>query len=197
MTHYVAFLRGILPTNPNMRNEKLREVFERLGFSNVQTVISSGNVLFESPSTDVKILETRIEKSLTEDLGLKSAVIIRSQEELEALIKKNLFKNFEDTPTSRLNVTFLKNTSDTKLTFPYSPEDGSYQLLSLHDQAVCSVIDLSGSKTPALMSWLEKEFGKQITTRTWKTVHRILAKWDSHVIPSRLYQHGQVKKGIQ
>lgn len=40
---YVALLRGIAPTNPNMRNDKLREVFEKPGFKNVQTVISSGN----------------------------------------------------------------------------------------------------------------------------------------------------------
>jgi hypothetical protein len=28
MKQYVAFLRGIMPSNPNMRNEKLRGVFE-------------------------------------------------------------------------------------------------------------------------------------------------------------------------
>lgn len=42
MTTYVALLRGIVPLNPNMRNEKLRGVFEKLGFTNVRTVISSG-----------------------------------------------------------------------------------------------------------------------------------------------------------
>jgi hypothetical protein len=28
------------------------------------------------------------------------------------------------------------------------------------------------------MRWLEKEFGKEITTRTWKTVGRILKRMD-------------------
>jgi uncharacterized protein (DUF1697 family) len=51
---YVALLRGIGPSNPNMRNEKLRGVFEKLGFDNVQTVISSGNVLFQTPTKDMK-----------------------------------------------------------------------------------------------------------------------------------------------
>jgi hypothetical protein len=41
---YVALLRGIMPTNPNMKGEKLKAVFEGLGFSNVHTVIASGNV---------------------------------------------------------------------------------------------------------------------------------------------------------
>jgi hypothetical protein len=42
------------------------------------------------------------------------------------------------------------------------------------DGAICSVIDLTGSRTPDLMLRLEKQFGKEITTRTWKTVERIL-----------------------
>jgi hypothetical protein len=40
------------------------------------------------------------------------------------------------------------------------------------------VIDLTSAKTPDLMRWLEKEFGKEITTRTYKTVQRILKKLD-------------------
>lgn len=49
MTQYAAFLRGVAPTSPNMHNKKLRSVFEGLGFTNVTTVISSGNIIFESP----------------------------------------------------------------------------------------------------------------------------------------------------
>jgi hypothetical protein len=48
----------------------------------------------------------------------------------------------------------------------------------MYGGANCSVIDLTGSKTPDLMVWLEKQFGKQITMRTWKTVGRILGKLD-------------------
>jgi acyl carrier protein len=43
----------------------------------------------------------------------------------------------------------------------------------MYDGAICSVIDLTSAKTPDLMLWLEKQFGKEITTRTWKTVERI------------------------
>ena len=68
MQKYVALLRGIGPGNPNMRNDKLRGVFEKLGFANVQTVISSGNVLFDPPAggpfKNAKKLEATIEKAL-------------------------------------------------------------------------------------------------------------------------------------
>ena len=175
---YVALLRGIGPLNPNMRNEKLRGVFEKLGYHDVQTVISTGNVLFETDSRDTKALEAAIEKALPAQLGFTSTTIIRSLEQIQDLVDKDPFKGFEDTQTSRLNVTFLKGASGTKLTFPYAPADKTYHFLGLYDGALCSVIDLDSAKTPDLMGWLDKQFGKENTTRTWKTVGRILKKFN-------------------
>jgi len=92
MTKYVALLRGIGPSNPNMRNDKLRALFEKLGFSHVQTVLSSGNILFESRSKNAKKLEEAIEKALPKEFGFTSTTIIRSQAQLQKLVNKNPFK---------------------------------------------------------------------------------------------------------
>jgi uncharacterized protein (DUF1697 family) len=174
MTKYVALLRGIAPTNPNMRNDKLRGVFENLGFENVKTVISSGNVIFESPSRSAKRLEETIETALPEHLGFTSTTIIRSQRQIEKLVDKNPFQGMEHSQKSSLNVTFLKKKRRTEIKFPHKIEDRDYELLGMYNGAICSVIDLTSAKTPDLMVWLEKKFGKEITTRTWKTVERIL-----------------------
>ena len=174
MTKYVALLRGIAPTNPNMRNDKLRGVFEKLGFENVKTVISSGNVIFESPSRSAAKLEASIEKALPEQLGFTSTTILRSQGQIKRLVDQNLFKGMEHSQKSSLNVTFLRKKRKIDLKFPYKVENRDYTLLGMYDGAICSVIDLTSAKTPDLMVWLEKQFGKDITTRTWKTVERIL-----------------------
>lgn len=174
MTTYIALLRGIAPTNPNMRNEKLRGVFEQLGFTNIRTVISSGNVIFESPSPRVKQLEAGIEKAVSEELGFNSTTIIRSKNQIQRFVDANPFHGMTHSQTSYLNVTFLKQKTTVDLTFPYNVKDRAYRLLGMYDGAICSVIDMTSSKTPDLMIWLEKQFGKEITTRTWKTVERIL-----------------------
>jgi uncharacterized protein (DUF1697 family) len=176
---YVALLRGIGPSNPNMRNEKLRGVFQELGFQNVQTVITTGNVVFESPSRDVKSLETAIEDAIQRQLGFSSTTIIRSHQQLRRLAGNNPFGSIEDSPTSRLNVTFLKKKRKSNLRFPYHAEKKGYTVVGMHGREVCSVVDLSGATTPDLMAWLEKQFGKEITTRTWKTVAKILNRLDS------------------
>jgi uncharacterized protein (DUF1697 family) len=157
-----------------MRNDKLRGVFENLGFENVKTVISSGNVIFESPSRSAKKLEETIESALPEQLGFTSTTIIRSQGQLKNLVDKNPFQGMGHSQKSSLNVTFLKKKKRPDIKFPYKIEDRDYELLGMYDGAICSVIDLTSAKTPDLMVWLEKKFGKEITTRTWKTVERIL-----------------------
>jgi uncharacterized protein (DUF1697 family) len=173
---YVALLRGIGPGNPNMRNEKLRGVFENLGFGNVRTVISSGNVLFDSSSSAVRALETQIEEAISDQLGFTSTTIIRSRKQIQALVDRDPFGAVEHTNKTHLNVTFLKRKPKKAWRFPYRPKDRDYTVLDIYDRDICSVIDLTSARTPDLMAWLEKEFGKEITTRTFNSVGRILRK---------------------
>lgn len=176
MTKYVAFLRGIGPGNPNMHNEKLRGVFESLGFNNVRSVISSGNVLFESNLKDTKKMEKMIEDAWPVQLGFTSTTIIRSLEELESLIALSPFNGLEHTPKTNLNVTFLKSEPLRLPTLPYAPEGKGYSVVNIAPKTLFSVVDLNNAKTPDLMTWLEKQFSKKITTRTWKTVNRVVEK---------------------
>jgi uncharacterized protein (DUF1697 family) len=169
-------LRGIGPTNPNMRGEKLRGVFESLGFGNVQSVITSGNILFESDVTDVAKLETMVETALPEQLGFTSTTIIRSQAELQMLVDANPFPGMTQGRETYLTVTFLKHPPTEVPKFPYKPESQGYEVFKLYDRAITATLDQTHEKTPNLMRYLEKQFGKQITTRTWNTVNRLLKK---------------------
>ncbi len=157
-----------------MRSEKLRKVLENLGFQNVRRVLASGNVLSRSRSLNRRTLETTIETALLGQLGCSSVVIVRSREQLLQLVAGDPFRGFKDAPSSRLNVTFLKNPPRAGPKFPYWASDRTYGLLVLDDGAICSVVNRSGATTPDPMRWLEKHFGREIATRTWNTVGRIL-----------------------
>lgn len=175
---YVALLRGITPGNPSMRNEKLRTVFEEIGFTNVKTVISSGNVLFETDNKDAGALEKAIEKALLKQLGFHSTTIVRSRLELQKIVDQNPFENDNHTSKNYLTLTFIKRKARFPYELPYTPEGKSYTFVNFIDNTVFSVVDTTAAKTPDLMTWLEKQFTKDITTRTWKTILRILQKWD-------------------
>lgn len=177
MKRYVALLRGIGPGNPNMRNDKLRGFFASLGLSNVQTVISSGNVVFETELTDMKSLETKIENALPEALGFHSTVIIRSKEELQKLVADNPFEGKVHSRETYLFVTFTKTQPTTNIQFPYKPTNNAYVVFGIYGREICSIADLTNTKAADLMRWLEKEFSIQITSRTYNTVERILKKF--------------------
>src|SRR3954451_4103174 len=85
MPRYIAFLRAINVGGHNVKMAQLRALFEELGFSNVETFIASGNVIFDSPATDVQALEQQIENHLQTALGYAVATFLRSTAELAAV----------------------------------------------------------------------------------------------------------------
>jgi uncharacterized protein (DUF1697 family) len=178
MTKYVAMLRGIGPGNPNMTKEAFTSFFEGLGFTGVQVVLASGNVIFENPSTDAIALTERIEKSLPEKLGFSRSVILRSEAELQHLIDQDPFAGIEHhhNKEAYLLITFFRNTPGTVPELPYSPEGKRFTLLGQIDASLYGSVDLTGTKTPNYMAWLEKQFGKDITSRTPKTIRLILTR---------------------
>jgi uncharacterized protein (DUF1697 family) len=176
MAKYAALLRGIGPSNPNMHQKKLVGVLEDLAFSNVQAVISSGNVIFESPSRDTTTLEAKIEKAWPEKLDFNSTTIIRSQEQLQKIIDSDPFKGLEHGRASYLMVTFFKNPTKIPFKLHYQPPNKPYKLIGALDGALFTVTDNSQIPTTDLMTWLERQFGKEITSRTYLTVQRILKK---------------------
>ncbi len=174
MTTYVALLRGIGPINPNMRPAKLKEAFEAMGFEDVRTVISSGNVVFSSSSRSPASLEKKIEKALPKLLGFSSTTIVRSKEDMDALLKKNPAKGIVHGTKSYLLVTFLKNPSAKLRTFPR--KGPGYRVLGVYKREVCFAIDMKSGHASDVMTMTERELGKTITSRTWKTVERIATK---------------------
>jgi len=178
MTKYVAMIRGIGPGNPNMTGGKFKSFFEELGFTNVQAVLASGNIIFESPSRNTNTLSERIEKSLPK-LGFSRTVIVRSQLETQHLIDLDPFKGIEQNHNKNmyLLITFFRQAPVIKFALPYTPENKPYTLLGKIDNAVYGSVDLSLNKTPDYMAWLEKQFGKDNTTsRTPKTIRLILSR---------------------
>jgi uncharacterized protein (DUF1697 family) len=174
---YAALLRGIAPSGPNMTNDTLRGVFEGLGYEHVASVLASGNIVFDSEESDVPALEHRIEGALTSQLGIRSRTIIRSHAELRALVDSDPFPDLTHGPGTYLTATFLK--------YPHPgavlprPPDPSIRIVG-YDRSARVVLAITDStvpgQAPTFMTWLERTCGKDITTRSWLTVQRVVRK---------------------
>jgi uncharacterized protein (DUF1697 family) len=88
--------------------EKLRSLFEAIGFADVETFIASGNVIFESPSKNAATLERKIEQRLEAALGYEVATFIRTPAELKAVAAHAPFGEGVPRAGHTLFVAFLK-----------------------------------------------------------------------------------------
>jgi uncharacterized protein (DUF1697 family) len=156
--------------------EDLKKAFASVGCKNIRTLLNSGNVIFEASKSDPATLTEKLEQGLKRKFGFGIPVIIRISAELQALEKSEPFIGIEVTPQTRLYVSFLSEKSQSKLKLPYQSPKKTYRILSASAREVCTVLTLSpNTQSTDLMSVLEKEFGKKITTRNWNTVEKILA----------------------
>jgi len=109
MPRYIAFLRGINLGKRRIKMDRLRTLFEELGFEEVRTFIASGNVLFESTVGDDLKLAHQIEYQLEKSLGYKVDTFVRTQDEIAVITAFNPFPKTDlEHPTNTIHVGFLK-----------------------------------------------------------------------------------------
>lgn len=171
---YVALLRGInVGGHHKVPMAALKDVFEAMGFTSVKTILNSGNVLFETEKTLEKPLELEIADQLAGTFGFPIPLWIGESIALQNIIERDPFQGIQVHRDIRLYVSFIKKAPNEKLSLPWVSPDNSFRILALSDGMICSVLDLSISKTTLAMNVLEKLFNKDITTRNWNTVLKL------------------------
>ncbi|MDP3434962.1 MAG: DUF1697 domain-containing protein, partial [Bacteroidota bacterium] len=107
---YISILRGInVGGNRKILMKDLKVLFEKLGFSKVETYIQSGNVIFESnQNNSTTDMEQNIQHAITEIFGFDVPVIVRTAEEWAESIVNNPFWKEPNADINRLHLTFLK-----------------------------------------------------------------------------------------
>ncbi len=90
---------------------ELRELVTRQGYRNVTTYVNSGNVVFDSASTDPLTIAADIEAALRETIGQPVPVVVRNAAEIAATVGNNPFPERVPEPTT-LHVSFLGATPD-------------------------------------------------------------------------------------
>lgn len=111
MPRYVAFLRALNVGGQHVvRMDALKRRFERLGFTEVETFIASGNVVFSARSA--KGLDAKIAGALEAALGYEVATFVRTLEELAAAAAHEPFPKSERETAARILVGFLSRELD-------------------------------------------------------------------------------------
>ena len=92
MTTYIGLLRGInVGGNKMVAMADLRDMITKIGFSDVKTLLQSGNVVFRAAAKVPAKLESQLEAELEKRLGLKVEFHVRTADEWRAVIAANPF----------------------------------------------------------------------------------------------------------
>ena len=169
MPTYAAFLRGVSPLNAKMAD--LKQCFEAAGFGRVKTVLGSGNVVFDSRKAARTSLERRIEAAMQKSLDRVFATTVRSIEELAVLQAADPYASFKLPSKAKRVVTLLRAKPTVKVKLPVELDDA--QILCVKGTELFSAY-VPNTKGPVFMALIEKTFGKDLTTRTWDTIGKVV-----------------------
>lgn len=170
MCRRIAFFRGInVGGNNVLPMKELKTAMLELGLDNVQTVIQSGNVVFEAKSSTVNLKED-ICKLISERFGFKPKLIIFSADELKRIFDATPYKSDEG---KHLHYFMMQN----------SPSNPNFTLLEKNkvESEVYRLIDNvlyrhapNGIARSKLVKTVEKAMGLVVTARNKNTLCRLL-----------------------
>jgi uncharacterized protein (DUF1697 family) len=154
----------------NAKMPELKKAFESAGFTDVKTILSSGNVVFSARGASEASLQRRAEAAMTERLGRTFLTIIRPIDVLRAILASDPYHAFRLAPAAKRIVTFLRHRPTSTVALPIERE-GARILVVKGGNAFGAYV--RNPKGPVFMALIEKTFGKETTTRTWDTVAKV------------------------
>lgn len=176
MNRFIVLLRGInVGTARRIAMAELRELTQTAGFSNVRTMLNSGNMVVDAPDD---LSEADVAASITSaiaaQLQLDVPVAIRTVAELEAVLKYNPFAKVATNPR-RYSVTFLTAAADGAALSeikhkPYFPDR-----FELHRRELYMWLEHGYSSSALAKAIADAPVGDAATNRNWNTLTKLHA----------------------
>lgn len=172
MPRYVALFRGInVGKAKRIAMADLRVLLDKLGYTNVSTLLNSGNAVFTGGAESTRQHAERIRSAVLKKLQVDALVIVKSQQQIAGIVAGNKLEKIATDP-SRLLVAV---TSDAKALAGIGPLAeagwGDEQIhLGKHAAYLWCANGILDSKAAVA---LLKKLDKTGTTRNWATLNKI------------------------
>lgn len=175
MAKCISILRGInVGGNRKILMKDLIPLYEKLGFSKVETYIQSGNVVFQSDQCWSNAdLEAKIQQVIAETFGFQVPVIVLTDAEWTKSVANNPFWKEKDADIEKLHLTILKNEPSQDLVkkileFEFIPD--RYEIAG---RSIFIYCENGYGRTKITNDFFEKKLKTPATTRNWKTVMKL------------------------
>ena len=176
MARYVALYGSINVGGNRLTMADLRAAFEAEGFAKVETVVASGNVLFEHPERPDEGLEEKLTLMMRHRFAMNSAALVRSRDGLAAAIAENPFG--ADGQENFVHTMFLDGPVDADAFAALEAGHDGPERIAAGDRAVHIDYVESAGRSRLTGAFIERRLGRKGTARNLRSMRRILAKMD-------------------
>jgi len=166
----IALLRGVnVGGNKKVPMARLRELMEELGYSDVQTYVQSGNVVFSGRQRSEKHLESALEQTF----GFPVPVVLRTRDELAKVVRANPFGRVATDPSKYVVVFCAEKAKVALEAADFAPEQFAVEGTEIY---LWLPAGMAGSELAKLLA--AKPIGTKSTARNWRTVETLLVLAD-------------------
>jgi uncharacterized protein (DUF1697 family) len=174
MTRYAAFLRGVNVGGVNLKMAEVATALTDAGFSDVTTVLASGNVLLTS-GAKVAAVRSKAEKALRDAFGYDAWVLAYAVDAVRAVSEAFPFDREVDGHHSY--VTFVTDAEVLDELAALAEDAGPDERIERGDGVVYWQVPKSGTLDTTIGKTMgKKRYKSSTTTRNLRTIDKVLAK---------------------
>ncbi len=175
MKRYIALLRGINVSGQKLiKMDTLKDLFIGLNYSEVNTYLQSGNIVFSTKGIDQQLIANEIEAEILKVFDFEVPVLILTMDELEKIVKNNPFTHHFDKDPAYFHITFLRSL----------PANIDFKVIDKNVQADEEVVIVDCviylycphgyGRTKLTNNFFENKLAIGATTRNWKTCNELI-----------------------
>jgi len=174
MNTYLSILRGInVSGQKSIRMKYLKDLYENLGFEEVQTYVQSGNVVFRTPDLKPGELAVKISRQIEKEFGFGVPVLVMTREQLKKIIDNNPLSKDPQKDPAFLHVTFLSSEPAEVKMDRIEPKKSAGEEIVISGKVIYLYCPNGYGKTKLSNSFLESILKVTATTRNWKTTQQL------------------------
>lgn len=165
---YIAILRGInVSGSKKLPMAELRTLLSALSFTEVQTYIQSGNVVFKTAQQTQEKIGSQIAKAIKKQYDYEVPVLVKTIAQWKTAIANN---PFTEADISKQGITFLATIPE-ETTIEVDSKDDRFKIINSE-----IYLDCPGGfgRTKLTNNFFERKLKTQATTRNWKTIYKLL-----------------------
>ncbi|MGV0738926.1 DUF1697 domain-containing protein [Mycobacterium syngnathidarum] len=170
MTRYIAFLRGVNVGGVNLKMAEVAKAMEAAGFTEVKTILASGNVLLDSTSKAAKV-RTTAERALRDAFGYEAWVLVYDLATLKKISEGYPFER--EVPDHHSYVTFVSDSELLDELAALTP--GPDELVQRGDGVLYWQVPRAATLDSAIGKTMgKKRYKPSTTTRNLRTLEKVL-----------------------